>query len=171
MDVAELAASFATWSQELVAAFGYIGIFVVNFVGSATVLLPLPSFVIVIVAASTLNPWLVGLSAGLGAGLGEITGYLVGKGGGEVLENKHQKWLERVRRWSGRHGLFPIIILFAALPLPADVIGIVAGLSEYNVKKFLGANMIGKTIKFLLLAWASFFSVPWLVQLFTGSGL
>jgi len=71
MAFAEWAAQFITWSNEVVGAWGYLGIFLVSLVGNASIILPVPSFIIVFTFGAILNPWLVGLAGALGATIGE----------------------------------------------------------------------------------------------------
>ncbi len=82
------------------AAYGYPGIFLITFVSSSTVILPVPGLALVFAAGASFNPLLVGLVAGIGAGLGEITGYLVGYSGRGTVENRES--YGRVRRWMER---------------------------------------------------------------------
>ncbi|MBU0953078.1 MAG: VTT domain-containing protein [Nanoarchaeota archaeon] len=158
---------FGTFAQSLIGTYGYVGLFAVNLIGSATIILPLlPGFLFVFAFGATLDPWLIALSAGAGAALGELTGYAVGKGGGAVLEWKHNSWLKRAEKWSNSHGIFPVIFIFAATPLPADVIGILAGVIDYDVKRFLLASFLGKFVQFAILAWAGFYSLSWILPYF-----
>ena len=168
MGFAAFVAGFIAWSQGVVNAFGYFGIFLISFIGSATIILPAPTFLAVFAAGSVLNPWLVGLFAGAGAAFGEITGYIVGLGGKQVIEKKHKKLLGRTKKWLEAHGAFPIIILFAATPLPDDIIGIICGAIKYNWKKFFLASFIGKLALNLALAWGGFYGVQWVLTAFGG---
>ena len=159
--------AFAQWSEQFAQDWGYLGLFVINILGSASIVLPLvPSVLAIIAVAPFLNPWLIGLSSGAGAAIGELTGYYVGRGGGAIIKGKSKAWIERAERWSKKSGLFPVIILFAITPLPADIVGILAGMIKYDVKKFLLANFIGKTIKFSLLAWAVVIGIGWITAVF-----
>jgi len=148
---------FVDWALALIGVWGYPGVFIISFLGNAAIILPVPSYIVVISLGGILNPWLVGIFAGLGAAFGELTGYLVGKGGGYAAKDKYSGLLERTRRWSERHGLFPIIVLFAATPLPDDIVGIIAGVINYDIRKFLTANVIGKVISHIALALAGFY--------------
>jgi membrane protein YqaA with SNARE-associated domain len=132
------------------AVYGYPGIFVISFIGNATLILPAPSFAVVFAVGGALNPLLVGVVAGLGATLGELTGYLAGVGGRYVIENR--VLFNRVERWMRKGGPLVIFIL-AVIPNPAfDVGGIVAGALKMPVWQFILAAWAGKTIRFTLLA-------------------
>ena len=161
-------AELLQWSQSMVAGFGYLGIFIVSIVGSATIILPVPAFLAIFAAGSVLNPWLIGIIGGLGSTIGEFTGYLVGMGGKKVIEKRHKKWLDRAKVWFEKHGAFPIIFLFAATPLPDDVVGILCGVIKYDVKKFFLATLIGKIVMTTALAWGGFYGIGWVLSLFGG---
>lgn len=164
----EIAKGVIEWSQSIVSTFGYLGVFLASFVGSATVILPAPVFLAIFAAGSVLNPWLVGIIGGLGAALGELTGYIVGRGGKKVIEKKHKKWIDRTKSWFEKHGAFPIITLFAATPLPDDVVGILCGVINYDLKKFFLATLIGKIAMMTALAWGGALGIQAVLQFFGG---
>ncbi len=168
MVLAELISWFIQWSQGIVFTFGYFGVFIIGFIGTATVILPTPAFLAVFVAGSVLNPWLVGIISGLGMAIGELTGYGFGIVGKKIVEKKHKKWLKRAKGWFEKHGAFWVIVLFAVTPLPDDVIGILAGMLRYDIKKFFLASFIGKTAISITLAWAGFYGMGWILGLFGG---
>ena len=126
---------FIAWAQEFAGAWGYLGIFLINFLGSATIFFPVPAFIVVFLFGGILNPWLVGISAGIGAALGELTGYAIGKGGEVALKKKYKKWILRGEKWFRNHMAFPFIVIFAATPLPDDVLGILCG-TEHDLCPF-----------------------------------
>ena len=138
-------------------SWGYLGIFLVSVVGNASIILPVPSYLVVLASGAILNPWLVGISAGIGAAIGELTGYLLGRGSKKVIEKKYEKLLTQTKRWADRYGLFPVLVFFAATPLPDDIAGIFGGIVSYDAKKFLLATSIGKIISHVALAWAGFY--------------
>ena len=157
MVLEQLIAQFSAWSGQLIQTWGYLGIFLVSLVGNASIILPVPAYIVVIAAGAYLNPWLVGIAAGAGAALGELTGYGVGFGGGKIIEKKHRKLLEKSKAWAEKHGMFALLVLFAATPLPDDVVGLLAGVIKYNVKRFLAATFMGKVISHAVLAWTGAF--------------
>jgi len=168
MAFAEWAAQFVTWSNEVVGAWGYLGIFLVSLIGNASIILPVPSFIIVFTFGAILNPWLVGLVGAVGATIGELTGYMLGRGGREALEKRYGKEIKRAEKWIEKHGIFPILVLFSATPLPSDIVGALAGMVEYDIRKFLLATLIGRTIAYLILAFAGFYGLSYVLSLFGG---
>jgi membrane protein DedA with SNARE-associated domain len=132
-------------------AFGYLGVFALVLLASATIVLPSPAVGVALVAARTLDPWLVGLLSGLAAAIGEITGYLAGRGGGELaLRSRHYP---RVERWVARWGMLTIFLL-AFIPTPVmDLAGIAAGALRMPFHRFMLACLAGKTLRFVGVAW------------------
>jgi membrane protein YqaA with SNARE-associated domain len=159
MDWATLIAAFLGWSDSFIAAFGYIGVFVVSAISSATIFLPLPGFLFIIAASPFLNPWLVGIIAGAGMAIGELTGYAIGKGSHHALKDKDYKWLKQGEEWFKKDRGFLFIVVFAATPLPDDVTGILGGMFRYDWRRFLLAAFIGKTLMNLALALAGFYGI------------
>ncbi|MEE8173894.1 MAG: hypothetical protein V3T71_01085, partial [Dehalococcoidia bacterium] len=54
---------------EALGKYGYLGVFLVTFLSSATVILPVPGLAVIFVAAATWNPLLVGLVGSVGGTL------------------------------------------------------------------------------------------------------
>ena len=131
---------------------GYAGIFIISLISSATVFVPLPGFAVVFAMGAFLNPVLVGVAAGIGSGLGEITGYLAGYAGHDAMMRtpvfrQHKGGIEK-------YGPLAIFAL-AFVPNPAfDVAGMAAGAIRMPLWKFVIATIAGKTLRFVLLAYA-----------------
>ncbi len=163
MDIASLLAQFTAWGGSVVSSWGYLGIFFISLVSSASIFLPVPSFALVFAAGAILNPLLVGVAGGLGSAIGELTGYAIGYGGEHALSKKHRKLLGRTEAWAEKHGFFVIVVLFAATPLPDDIIGILGGALNYNIRKFFVASLIGKLALNLALAFGGFYGYAWVL--------
>src|SRR4051812_40300985 len=71
------------WEQ--VGNWGYLGVFLVTFVATASFILPIPYLLIVARAGMFLNPLMVTLVAGLAGALGELTGYIIGASGRDLI--------------------------------------------------------------------------------------
>lgn len=144
------------------AKFGYIGIFVVNFVSSATILFPLPGIASVFLGAAIWNPVLIGIVSALGATCGELFGYLIGYGGKGFLpsKTKQHRYFYTIERYFHTAG-FVTIMLYSALPLPLfDVVGVLAGTLNYPVWKFALATLLGRIVKHTLIALAGYKMLP-----------
>jgi len=127
--------------------FGYLGIFLTSIIGNATIIFPVPSILAAYLGGGVLNPLYVGIIAAFGATIGELTGYLAGFGGREIV--KDQKKLKKIEGWMKKHGLWTIFVL-AIIPNPLfDLAGIASGMLHLPIWKFFIATFLGKTIKFL----------------------
>lgn len=126
--------------------FGYLSVLLLSFISNASVLLPAPSLIVVIVASQVLNPILVSLVAALGTTLGETIGYFSGRAGKILIKKSNYKM-------KGLQRPFLKVLLLAAIPLPMfDVIGLVAGYNRMPIIKFVTACFIGKAIKMITFA-------------------
>ncbi len=148
---------------DILESYGYPGIFLLSILASATIVLPAPSLVFVAGAGALgLNPWGVGLAAGLGATLGELSGYLAGWSGQAIIENR--ALYNRLIEWMQRYGVIVIIIL-AFLPLPIfDLAGVAAGALRMPAWRFLILCALGKIPKMILVALAGAYSIDWIMQ-------
>lgn len=161
----ELIQQFSVFTIELIQTFEYFGIFATSFLGSASVLFPLPSFLIIFSSGVFLNPFLVAIVAGFGSALGELTGYGIGYGS-QRIAGKYKKQLASAEFWFQKHRGFWMIMIFSASPLPDDIVGIAAGAMKYSIKKFFIASLIGKIILCLFLAYSGFFGLNWVLRYF-----
>jgi len=131
--------------------YGYLGAFLISLVGNATIILPVPTFMIVVALGASFNPFLVGLTSALGGTIGEMTCYLLGLSGRGVVENR--RLYDRAVQWLQKWGALTVFV-FALTPSPFDVMGMVAGLLRYPFWKFFLATLCGKIIKYIVLALA-----------------
>ena len=161
------------FSHEYFESVGYPGVFVVTLIANASVIIPTPGFLAVIVAGAVLNPFLVGLLGAAGMTLGELSGYFIGRAGRVLSERElesdprpHSRWIATTQRLVDRWGMLGIIIL-AATPNPLfDVAGIAAGAAKMGVSRFLLATFIGRLIRTMTLAYGAAYSVGGITELF-----
>jgi membrane protein YqaA with SNARE-associated domain len=131
---------------------GYAGVFLISLISSATIFVPVPGFVAPFFAGAMLNPFLVGVVAGVGSAIGELTGYSAGFGSRIVIEDKKVKNYGKIKKWMRINGFMTILIL-SFLPNPFfDIAGVIAGASEYPAWKFFISCCIGKSLRFIILA-------------------
>lgn len=136
--------------------FGYLGLFILNTLGSATLVLPTPLFMTAFAAGSVLNPLGVTLVSSLGSALGELTGYWAGASAKYLLDE--DKNVKKVKKWMDKYGLFALFAL-AAIPNPIfDAAGVFAGATKIPILKYLIIVWLGKMVKFAILAYSG-----WLV--------
>ncbi len=136
--------------------YGYLGAFLISFLGNLTIFIPVPFAFFVIALGATLNPFLVGVACGLGSTLGKLFAYLVGRAGRRFIDEKYGSRLESAKSLVRRYGA-PMVFLFALLPLPDDLIMIPMGVLRYSFTSFLLATLVGKLAMGLILAYSGHF--------------
>jgi len=130
---------------------GYPGVFLIALLSNATVLIPLPGLMFTTAMGAVFDPFWVAVAAGLGAGLGEISGYMVGFSGRELVQKT--RWHFTVERWITKYGVW-VILGLAIIPNPAfDLVGVSAGALKMPIWKFLIVACCGNIIKMMLFAY------------------
>ena len=158
----------AGWlDQDDLETFGYPGIFLANFLGTATVFVPVPGLTaagqaLIVAGSQTLFTPGVVVAGAAGMTLAESTAYLAGAVGRGMAEERQMpvggRLGERVRRAAGwvdwlmaRYGFVTLLVL-AGVPNPLfEFAGITAGAVRMNFWRFLFAVAIGKTARVVLL--------------------
>jgi len=134
--------------------YGYLGIFVINFISAATIFLPTPGTATVFLGGAVWNPLMVGIASGLGSGTGELFAYFLGFGGRGLLKTEEgkYKWIKKLEEIFKKSG-FRTSFVFAILPLPIfDIIGVIAGAVNYPVWKFFLAVTSGRILRNIVFA-------------------
>ena len=156
-------------SEDNLDSFGYAGIFLANFFGTATVFIPVPGLTAagqaLIVAGPrdlNLNPFGVIIAGASGMTIAESTAYATGALGRDVMEQRKMPVGGRIGRWMSslatridwlmaRYG-FATLLVLCAIPNPFfEFAGITAGATRMHFWRFLLAVAIGKTIRVILL--------------------
>lgn len=159
------AAATEAWFGRL----GYPGIFLANFVGQATLFIPVPGITaagqaLIVSSSSILSPFWVGVIGGLGMAIGEVTAYVAGMATALIAREEEikaprrlQKLVERTTRavnWLMGHFGMPTLYVLAAIPNPFfEVAGWTAGATRYSFWRFMLAVGAGKVTRGLLLAY------------------
>ena len=146
---------FLPLNPDDVAAYGYLGVFVITMLGAATLFIPGPTMIAAFAVGAMLNPALVALVAGLGSALGESTGYAAGYASRAVITPRERKdtWYQRIFHWMSSHPFLTIFLLDAIPNLLGDIAGLIAGRNRYSYFKFLLASFLGKSIRFSIAAY------------------
>ena len=141
--------------------FGYIGVFIISLLSSATVIIPAPGWIVVLELGRVLNPLILAFCSGAGSAIGELTGYFIGGGISELANDSNISisLFKKHKRWIKKNSFFTILIL-AFVPNPLfDIAGMSAGALKMDIKLFLLATFIGKIFKFLLISYLGFYSL------------
>lgn len=138
--------------------YGYAGVFVISLLSAATIFIPAPGWVAVIAMGGVLNPYLVGIIAGIGSGMGELTGYMVGNGARELSDTKLDRYKNIIRKYGSG-----AVFILAFIPNPIfDIAGLIAGALKIKIWKFLIACILGRIIRYIILAHVGMFVGPYI---------
>ena len=172
--------------------YGYTGGFLVSILGGITII-PLPSLLVTFTLGHVLNPVYVGLVSGLGEAMGGITTYLTGAGAETIwsklrseeqtLERqlgrrsnimrpvqsqfwaKGETFYNRLADWiGGRGGSWVVFIVSAMVISPFYFAGLAAGSLRMGLIRFFLVSWAGKTIKGLIVAFAGYWGLRFLLQ-------
>ena len=153
--IAMVVAAFLLRDRLTLTQVGYGGIALASLIASAGLIIPVPALAAVCIGgALTLNPLIVGLVAGSAETLGELTGYFFGYSGQGMVQRS--RLYLRLETWMRQREWFPLALLFllSLVPNPVfDVVGLAAGALRVPVWKFLSTVWVGKTLKFLAVAY------------------
>ena len=168
-----------SWLVDIALLIGYPGAFVISFLGCATILLPFPYVGVPFILGGlrdlpmhtfAFNPWLVGFIAGLGAALGEMVSYLIGYGGGTLInENQRNGFRDFVQKYPRAT---PFALWFLAVtPIPDDVLLVPLGAAKYPMWRVFVPQLIGKTMFLTAIAFAGRIGMDWIGMLLGGTDL
>lgn len=138
-------------SPELVGAIGIPAIILFGFVGSVTVVLPVPVLSLVFAGATILNPITLVLAAAASITAGMAVCYIMGKRGhsravraAETSQQNFPTPITNLYSWSTEN-VGTASFLLAATPNPVfDYAGFIAGAGRMNAQRFLAGTFAGK---------------------------
>jgi uncharacterized membrane protein YdjX (TVP38/TMEM64 family) len=154
--VGYLKARFDISGQGL-ATTAYLVVFVITLVSNASIIIPVPIFVGIMIAAADamaeISPWgpvLIALTASTAGTLGEMTGYYAGYLGKKIIVTEATPGYEKLVGWMKRHGMLAVFLLSLQPILPFDIAGLVSGVSRIPLWKFVLPCWAGKFPKYLV---------------------
>ena len=152
---------------EYITSAGYSGVFIMGILGSVSPVWPLPgSWAAALAAGLGLNPFFVAFAAGLGEPIGEISGYMLGYGGGGQLPTHKWKRFTQIQNWMRRWGGLTIFAVSAIPNFFVKLATIAAGTLHYPLWRFFIFCWAGKTVKSLGFALVGYFFFDWVSQRF-----
>jgi membrane protein YqaA with SNARE-associated domain len=164
------AGSLEEWMRQFAVQFGYLGVFVISFIGSVSVVFPVPYTIIIPFLGTILDPFFVAVSGGLGSALGEFSGYVLGYTGRAVVSEERRRKMEFMVKLFDKYG--PVsIFLFALTPLPDDLLFIPLGIMHYPFLRAFIPALLGKMLMTFVLAYVGQQYFDLIEALFGGSGL
>ncbi|MSQ23410.1 MAG: hypothetical protein EXR58_02495 [Chloroflexi bacterium] len=130
--------------------YGYLGVFAVTLLGTASFVIPVPYLAVIVAAGSYLPPLSVALVAAVAAALGEVTGYVAGYAGRSLIPEAG--WADRLRRLMARSGSW-VVFVAALVPNPFfDLIGALAGATRFSPWAFFSICFAARALRYWPLA-------------------
>ncbi len=139
---------------QLLMQYGYFGIFIISFIGTAAIIVPVPYTLIIFTLSLTgkWDPLLLTIAGGVGSALGEFSGYALGYFGRRIISRERQERMTYLVRLFDRYGPLAIFA-FALTPLPDDLLFIPLGILKYKLYKAFIPAIIGKTLMIFILVY------------------
>jgi membrane protein YqaA with SNARE-associated domain len=165
--LATAATAVAVWKGvipiEWLVSFGYKGVFAVSLLNSAAPVAG-PSQLATFVVAARLNPFFVGVAAGVGSAIGEMAGYAFGYFVRGSLSDKAEQRFERFGNWRLghflRHRSFVTLLVLASIPNPLfDPVSALAGSLRIGLGRYFVPVLLGKTLRHVVIAYVGFFTL------------
>ncbi len=155
---------------ELFGNFGYLGIFLISFVGSIIIFIPIPYFPLLITAAFNkyFDPNLICISSAAGALAAKIIIFYASYYGRTIINNRTKKRMAPLERLLGRYGWLGAF-LAALTPIPDDLVYIPLGIAKYSPWKFATATFSGKVMLNEAIVWGAVFLGRPFVENFSNS--
>tara|TARA_B100000029_G_scaffold454396_1_gene480880 strand:+ start:414 stop:899 length:486 start_codon:yes stop_codon:yes gene_type:complete len=145
---------------------GYIGVFILSLVGSASVLIPVPGTAAICLGPGVLNlaPIIVAIIGSIAEVIGESSGYIIGYSGkGFIDKSRFYSGIQKKMQSNG--SLF--IFLMCCIPNPLfDLVGIAAGSLNFPFRKFILSVWLGKLVKGITITYTCFYGFDWAIGLF-----
>jgi membrane protein YqaA with SNARE-associated domain len=130
--------------------YGYFGVFIISILTGVTVLIPIPGLLVVFTLGSILEPFVVGVLAGIGEALGSVAVYVMGYGGHaaiEKLDKIDHRLTNRFENWLHRRGAIAVFLMSSTINPLFYPFALVSGAMHFGVFKFFLMCWAGKTIK------------------------
>jgi membrane protein DedA with SNARE-associated domain len=151
--------------------FGYPGIFLISFIGSIIVFVPVPYFPVLITAAfnKNLDPHLISLFSAIGAVSAKLIIFYASYYGRNILSPKIRARMLPLQRLLSKYGWGGAFVA-ALTPIPDDLVYIPLGLAKYSPWKFATATFAGKFLfNELLVMGAVYFGKPFMDRIISDS--
>lgn len=155
----------AEWMKNFSIQYGYFGVFLISFLGSMSIIFPIPYTVVIFATAPFFDPILIALSSGAGSAIGEFSGYLLGLGGRKIISDKRRRQMDSLLKIFGRYG-YIAIFLFALTPLPDDLLFIPLGVMRYSFLKAFIPTIMGKICMSLIIAYSARYAITIIKEIF-----
>ncbi len=136
--------------KDIVAGYGYIGIFLISVFGGFNLIVPVPSIAFLpLMLEAGLSFWPVLIIITIGSTVADSTSFFVGRMAKNIsgpTNNKVIGELKKVEKKSSLAPLFATFFFISFAPVPAEVILVPMGYLEYSFIKILPIIFAGNLI-------------------------
>jgi len=134
--------------------YGYLGLFGASFLGSLLLFVPMPYFLLVVIASTSSNfdPTIIGIVSAIGATTAKVMIFQLSYTGSKLMSKSAENRLRPFMRLVSKYGGIAAF-LAAITPIPDDLIYIPLGLARYGRMKFILFTLAGKIIFTMSIAW------------------
>jgi membrane protein YqaA with SNARE-associated domain len=120
--------------------YGYIGVFIFNLFGPGTLIYPS--------LLKHMNMLGLAFATSLGMSFNDSISWVIGRSGDVIIPRSSK--VERIERTIHKYG--PVGLFFWSLiPIPYDIIGLIAGYLEIPYKNFVIPTFLGRLLRFILI--------------------
>lgn len=150
---------------------GYLSIFLVSFIGSIIVFVPVPYVPLLLAAAlsNRFDPHLIALVSAVGTVIAKTIIFMASYYGRNLLSTQTKKRMLPLQRLVSKYG-WPGAFIAAATPIPDDIVYIPLGLARYSPWKFALATFGGKLVMAEAIVWSTiYFGRPIAQDVINGS--
>ncbi|MFZ3170256.1 MAG: VTT domain-containing protein [Candidatus Methanoperedens sp.] len=140
--------------------YGMVGLFIVSFLSS---LIPIPTEAVVFgLLGAGGDSGIIFIILTLGSILGAFLGYLIGKHGLTKLirSYKNEEKQEQTNRYFLKYGAF-LLLVSPWIPFVCNLAPVVAGIQNYDSKRFLILISIANIIKCFAIVYLSITIIDW----------
>lgn len=148
--------------------YGYFGVFIISIITGGTVLIPIPGLLVVFTLGSILEPFLVGVLAGIGEALGSVAIYVMGYSGHATIEKLGKidhRLTTRFENWLHRRGALAVFLMSSITNPLFYPFAMVSGAIHLGLFKFFLTCWAGKTIKGMGVAYLGHYGLGSILRL------
>lgn len=137
---------------------GYVGIFLISFIGSIIPFIPVPYFPVLVTSAldKSLDPNLIVLLSTIGAVLAKTIIFIASYYGRNILSKKTKTRMLPLQKLLSKYGGIGVFVA-ALTPIPDDLVYIPLGIAKYSPRRFALFTFIGKFCLGALIVWGTVF--------------
>lgn len=144
----EISGDQTAWLRGLAETYGLLGIFLISVASNVIPYSTVPYLFIIAIYGAAVDPLYripVIVLGGIGAALGKVVVFYVGKLARRAISEQSKENL-RIFVNLSRRSVALAVFVFAASPLPDDIIYLPLGMTGYSVLRFFASVMIGKIV-------------------------